>query len=201
MYTWCFPSQFNPSIRDTNLFLNETQICCSLIEIMRHLFFFLGQTFFFRFIGNFVFSVKIYFFNYSRELFFQLSITSSKIDRFQQFWLLNVCNNLQYQIQLWTIACWLLLIFDLAINTLSFNSAVSQVAKIFCCRVMIFWTKKSFSSQKRGLHNEYQLYMFNVYGITMYSYPLQLYCETLNIIKIFYSVFMTNWLHAEKSSV
>ena len=35
-----------------------------------------------RFIGNFVFGVKIYFFNYSLELFFQLSITSSKIDRF-----------------------------------------------------------------------------------------------------------------------
>ena len=37
---------------------------------------------FLRFIVNFVFGVKIYFFNYWRELFFQLSITSSKIDRF-----------------------------------------------------------------------------------------------------------------------
>ena len=64
----------------------------------------------------------------------------------------------------------------------------------YCFRVMIFWRKKTFSSQKRGLHNEYQLYIFNVYGITMYSCPLRLYCKTLNITKNFYSVLMTNWL-------
>ena len=54
----CFPSQFNRSIRDTNLFFNETQICCSLIEIMRHVFFSGPKIFFseiyrqFRFWGN-----------------------------------------------------------------------------------------------------------------------------------------------------
>ena len=44
------------------------------------IFFFEPKKNFLRFIGNFVFGVKIYFFNYSRELFSQLSITSSKID-------------------------------------------------------------------------------------------------------------------------
>ena len=34
--------QFNRSIRDTNLFFNETDICCFLIKIMRDVFF-LGQ--------------------------------------------------------------------------------------------------------------------------------------------------------------
>ena len=96
----CFPSQFNRSIRDTNLFFNETQICCSLIEIMRHVFFFGPKKIFRRFFGNFAFGVKIYFFNYLRELIFQLSTTSSQIDRFQQFSLFNVCNNLDYRIQL-----------------------------------------------------------------------------------------------------
>ena len=80
-YRRCFSSQFNRSIRDTNLFFNETQICCYLIKIMRRIFN-CRKNFFLRFIGNFVFGVKIYFFNYSRELFFQLSITSSKIERF-----------------------------------------------------------------------------------------------------------------------
>ena len=77
-YYWCFPSQINRSIRDMNLFFNETQISCSLIIIMRHVFFSGRKKIFLRFIGNFVFGVKIYFFNYSRELFFQLSITLSK---------------------------------------------------------------------------------------------------------------------------
>ena len=60
----CFPSQFNRSIRDTNLFFNETQIYCSLTEIMRHVFFWAEKQNFLRFIGNFIFGIKIYFFNY-----------------------------------------------------------------------------------------------------------------------------------------
>ena len=91
--------------------------------------FFLGRKkFFLRFIGNFVFGVKIYFFNYSRELFFQLPITSSKIDRFWKFLLLNVCNNLDYRTQLWKIACWLLLIFYLAINK-NFNLKKNSISR------------------------------------------------------------------------
>ena len=46
LFWCCFPSQFNRSIRDTIFFFNETQICCSLIKIMRHVFF-LGRKNFF----------------------------------------------------------------------------------------------------------------------------------------------------------
>ena len=47
-----------------------------------HIFLLGRKKIFLRFIGNSVFGVKIYFFRYSRELLFQLSIISSKIDRF-----------------------------------------------------------------------------------------------------------------------
>ena len=58
-------------------------------------------------------------------------------------------------------------------DTLSFDTTESLVANIFVSELWFFEEKNSFFLQKRRLHNEYQLYMFNVYGITMYSCPLR----------------------------
>ena len=62
--SWCFPSQFNRSIRNTNLFFNEIQIYCSLIEIMRHVFFFRPKKKFSEIYRQFCF--------WGQNLFFQL---------------------------------------------------------------------------------------------------------------------------------